>query len=88
MNELSVVIKQKNGIIDFSNFEEIKKELSLYLEEYKAMSFTEESKGIAKEKTAELRKLKKEVNDRKIEVKNSLCSHTMSLNQKPRNCLY
>lgn len=69
MEELSVVIKQKNGVIDFSNFEELKKQLSGYLEEYKSMSFTEERKAEAKSAMVDLRKLKKAVNDRKIEVK-------------------
>lgn len=69
MEELSVVIKQKNGVIDFSNFDELKKQLSGYLEEYKTMSFTEERKAEAKSTMVDLRKLKKAVNDRKIEVK-------------------
>lgn len=69
MEELKVVIDQKNGVIDFSNFDELKERLTSYLEEYRGASFTEESKGFAKAAVADLRKLKKKVNDRKIEVK-------------------
>lgn len=69
MEELKVVIDQKNGVIDFSNFDELKERLTAYLEEYRGASFTEESKGFAKAAVADLRKLKKKVNDRKIEVK-------------------
>lgn len=69
MEELKVAISQQGGAIDFSNFNELKESLSAYLEEYRGASFTEESKGFAKAAVADLRKLKKAVNDRKIEVK-------------------
>lgn len=69
MEGLDVIISQKNGVIDFSNFDELKEALSAYLEEYRGASFTEESRGFAKAAVADLRKLKKAVNDRKIEVK-------------------
>lgn len=69
MDELKVIIEQKNGIISFENFEELKKQLNGYLEQYREARFTEESKAFAKGVVSELRKLKKAVNDRKIEVK-------------------
>lgn len=69
MEGLDVIIRQQNGVIDFSNFAELKKQLSGYLDEYRGASFTEESSGFAKTAVADLRKLKKKVNDRKIEVK-------------------
>lgn len=69
MDNLNVAITQKEGIIDFSSFEELKVQLAIYLEEYRYASFTEESKGFAKTAVADLRKLKKTVNDKKIEVK-------------------
>lgn len=68
MEEIRVNVEQKNGVIGF-NFEEIKEKLNSELEIYKNMIFTEESKTEAKKTIASLRKLKKSVNDKKLEVK-------------------
>lgn len=70
MEEIRVNVEQKNGVIGF-NFEEIKKKLNSELEIYKNMIFTEDSKTEAKKTIASLRKLKKSVNDKKLEVKKS-----------------
>lgn len=70
MEEIRVNVEQKNGVIGF-NFEEIKEKLNSELEIYKNMIFTEDSKTKAKKTIASLRKLKKSINDRKLEVKRS-----------------
>ena len=70
MEEIRVNVEQKNGVIGF-NFEEIKEKLNSELEIYKNMIFTENSKTEAKKTIASLRKLKKSVNDKKLEVKKS-----------------
>lgn len=70
MEEIRVNVEQKNGVIGF-NFEEIKEKLNSELEIYKNMIFTEDSKAEAKKTIASLRKLKKSVNDKKLEVKKS-----------------
>jgi hypothetical protein len=70
MEEIRVNVEQKNGVIGF-NFEEIKEKLNSELEIYKNMIFTEESKTEAKKTIASLRKLKKSVNDKKLEVEKS-----------------
>ena len=70
MQEINVLVDQKNGAIGF-NFEEIKGVLKNGLEEYRHMEFTEESKKEAKATVASLRKLKKSVNEKRLEVKNS-----------------
>lgn len=70
MEEIRVNVEQKNGVIGF-NFEEIKEKLNSELEVYKNMIFTEDSKTEAKKTIASLRKLKKSVNDKKLEVKKS-----------------
>lgn len=70
MEEIIVNVEQKNGVIGF-NFEEIKEKLNSELEIYKNMIFTEDSKTEAKKTIASLRKLKKSVNDKKLEVKKS-----------------
>lgn len=69
MDELKVIIEQKNGVISFENFDELREQLNNYLEQYRGAAFTEESRVFAKTVVSELRKLKKAVNDRKIEVK-------------------
>ena len=70
MEEIRGNVEQKNGVIGF-NFEEIKEKLNSELEIYKNMIFTEDSKTEAKKTIASLRKLKKSVNDKKLEVKKS-----------------
>ena len=65
---LEVQIERSNGVIDF-NFEDIKEALAAELELYKNLVFTEETKTDAKKTVAELGKLKKQINDKRIEVK-------------------
>lgn len=68
MQEINLLVKQENGTIG-GNFEEIKSALKSELEVYKNMVFTEESKLEARKTVAGLRKLKKSMNDKKLEVK-------------------
>ena len=65
---LEVQISRNNGTIDF-NFEDLKDTLTAELELYKNLVFTEDTKADAKKTVAELRKLKKQINDKRIEVK-------------------
>ena len=65
---LEVQISRNNGTIDF-NFEDLKDALTAELELYKNLVFTEETKTDAKRTVAELRKLKKQISDKRIEVK-------------------
>ena len=65
---LEVQISRNNGTIDF-NFEDLKDALTGELELYKNLVFTEDTKADAKKTVAELRKLKKQINDKRIEVK-------------------
>lgn len=68
MKPINLAVTQQVGTIG-TNFEEIKESLKAGLAEYKDMVFTEDSKVEAKKTVASLRKLKKSVNDKKIEVK-------------------
>ena len=68
MNELQLMVELNPGSI-VMNTSEIKEKLSAKMEEYKNIVFTEESKQIAKGELASLRKLKKEVDDRRKAVK-------------------
>ena len=65
---LEVQISRNNGTIDF-NFEDLKEALTAELELYKNLVFTEDTKADAKKTVAELRKLKKQISDKRIEVK-------------------
>jgi hypothetical protein len=66
-NELEVKVKQQLGKISF-NFDEIKDNLSNMMEAYSDTQVTEETSIVAKKEVATLRKIKKALNDRRIEV--------------------
>ncbi len=68
MEEISVVVQQEVGSISW-NFEEIKKNLKDQLEVFKSTVYTDETIQSAKSDTAMLRKLAKEIEDRRKEVK-------------------
>jgi hypothetical protein len=68
MNKLQIQVNQKPGVIT-TNFEDIKAELSAQMEVYKELEVTEENKPERKKDIATLRKMKKALDDRRIEVK-------------------
>ena len=68
MKNLELSVTQQMGVIT-GNFDAIKAQLESDMAEYKGKTFTEETKKKAKEDLADLRKLKKNVNTRKLEVK-------------------
>lgn len=68
MEELKLRITQTPGIIE-CNFEELKKELADHLEIYENMPVSLENKAERKKDLAMLRKVKKAVSDRRMEVK-------------------
>ena len=68
MQKLELAVSQKMGVIT-DNFEEIKESLKAEMAVYETKQFAEEDKQKAKGDLADLRKLKKAVNDRKVEVK-------------------
>ncbi len=70
MNELQVIAQQTPGTIKW-NFEELKEQLSEEMKRYESIIYTDDTIKEAKSDIAGLRKLQKEVNDRKIEVKKS-----------------
>lgn len=70
MNELTVLVEQ-SGEIKFSNFEEIKANLSEKMEEYKTAVFTDDSIPDAKKYVASLRKLSANVDSKRKEVKSA-----------------
>ncbi len=71
MKDISLSVRVKDGVV-ITNAKEVKDALAKGLEEYKGMIFTEDSKAEAKKTVASLRKLKKEVNDKKLEIKKEL----------------
>lgn len=68
MNELSLVINQNPGSIEL-NFDALEEQLDKKLSEYKGAVFTEDTKTIAKAEVANLRKLKKDIEDSRKAVK-------------------
>lgn len=68
MNNIEVIVNQQPGEIKL-NYEEIKSMLEEKLKIYKGAVITEEGKTVAKKEVAYLRKLKKEIEDRRKEVK-------------------
>ena len=84
MQEINLLVEQKDGSIE-TNFEEIKVALAAGLEEYKGMVFTAESQPEAKRTVASLRKLKKAMNDRRIEIKKNLWRRIPILKRRSRS---
>ena len=68
MNELQVTVNQVPGSITW-NFEELKQNLTSYLDLYRGLEYTDETIGNAKKDVAALRKLRTAVDDRKKEIK-------------------
>jgi len=68
MNELQVSVKQTPGVIIW-NYEELKTALTAKMKEYQNTVYTDDTIDEAASDLAKLRKLKKAVNDRKIEIK-------------------
>ena len=68
MNEIQVIVNQQPGEIRF-NYEDIKLTLQERLSIYKDAVVTEDGKTIAKKEVASLRRLKKEMDDRRKNVK-------------------
>lgn len=70
MNEIEVLVKQENGVLDF-NFEQIKEQLEAEMKLYSSLVFTEDQKTTAKKDIANLRKLKTAIDAKRKEVKKS-----------------
>lgn len=68
MSEFQIMVELNSGSI-VMNTDELKKKLSEKMAEYKNIVFTEESKSIAKSELASLRRLKKDVDERRKVIK-------------------
>lgn len=69
MKEMIVSVEQTEGIVNISNFEEIKANVQASMELYKSMTFTEDTLSEAKSTVATLRKLSKHLDDKRKDVK-------------------
>lgn len=69
MKEMIVSVEQTEGIVNISNFEEIKANVQASMELYKSMTYTEDTLSEAKSTVATLRKLSKHLDDKRKEVK-------------------
>lgn len=68
MNELQVVVQTTPATLRW-NFEELKLALAAEMDRYKGMIYTDEAIKSAKQDVADLRRLRKEVEDRRKEIK-------------------
>lgn len=68
MNDLMIRVESISGEIR-TNFDQIEKQLSEEMRQYEGVVFTEDTKTAAKKTVADLRKLKKSIDDRRKEVK-------------------
>lgn len=69
MKEMIVSVEQTEGIVNISNFEEIKANVQASMELYKSMTFTEDTLSEAKSTVATLRKLSEHLDDKRKDVK-------------------
>lgn len=69
MKEMIVSVEQTEGIVNISNFEEIKANVQASMELYKSLTYTEDTLSEAKSTVATLRKLSKHLDDKRKDVK-------------------
>lgn len=67
--ELQVIVQQEVGVINW-NFEQLKNALAVKMNEYEGIVYTEDTVKVAKADIASLRKLKKAISDKRVEIKN------------------
>lgn len=68
MNEIRFEVAPVSGAIQ-TNMDTVKEQLAVVVSQYEGLVFTEDSKTDAKKTVAELRKLRKDIDDRRKEVK-------------------
>jgi hypothetical protein len=68
MNDLQIIVTQQVGMIE-SNYEDIKANLAAVMESYKLATYTDETMNLAKKDAASLKKIKKAIDQKRIEVK-------------------
>ena len=69
MNDLQLISLQKPGLISIENFTELRSKLANYLSRYQGLAYSEESLADAKADKKELTRLRKELDNRRKEVK-------------------
>ena len=67
--KLEVIVQQQVGVIEW-NFEELKAAVAQKMQDYEGLVYTDENIKEAKADIATLRKLKKDISDKRIEIKN------------------
>lgn len=74
MEELQLISSQQPGIVSIDNFSEMKAALSEILARYERIVYTEDSLKAAKEDKKELARLRKNIDDRRKEIKKTYLS--------------
>ena len=69
MNELELISRQQPGQVSIDNLEQIKSALAVYLTRYENPVYTEETLNLAKEDKKELTRLRRQLDERRKDVK-------------------
>lgn len=69
MDELQLISRQEPGLVSIDNFAEMKAALSAVLERYENVAYSEESLAEAKADKKELTRLRKDIDERRKEIK-------------------
>ena len=80
MNEMVVSVEQTNGILNISNFDDIKENVQASMNLYKTMVFTEDTLIEAKSTVAESLVSVLMIKEKKL--RKNICSHMMLLRTK------
>ena len=70
MDEIYMTVIQEPGEISWTNYAEMRSKLDEHLDDYRTLVYTDQTIGEAAKDLAYLRKLKKDINDKRIEIKN------------------
>ena len=70
--QLELIVHQEVGLLDW-NFKDLNEQLDAQLEKYKGLQFTASQMTEAKKTRADLNRVAKAINDRKIEIKKQFC---------------
>ena len=71
MDKMQLISRQNPGVVSIENFEQLKSALSGYLSKYKGAVYTENMLSLAKDDKKELSRLRKEIDDKRKEIKKS-----------------
>ena len=87
MNELQLVFRQEPGLVSIDNFERLRAALNVYLERYKGVVYTEAMLSQANQDKKELSRLRKELDERRKDVKREYLAPYLEFEAKIKELL-